>query len=220
MDTRGSVGISSRPIQLIAALQRPRESSGLYFSYATVVISAEEKNGMLPFIATYAEPLYAGISEGLNLGVAFVVVVVVVALLVVVVVSEVVVADDVVLDELIVSELFDKLSVLLDISSLELESETEESYRELDERESLLELSNKLQPVAERQIRADSIKDNIFRLICFLVIILTSPYMISSILQGYFITSFLVCGNFFGTVSIQQAAFNKRSTSIQRYRYA
>lgn len=51
---------------------------------------------MLPFIATYAEPLYVGISEGLNLGAAFVVVVVVVALLVVVVVSEVVVADDVV----------------------------------------------------------------------------------------------------------------------------
>ena len=132
MDPRGSVGISSRPIQLIAAPQRPRESRGQYFSYATVVISAEEKNGMLPFIATYAEPLYAGISEGLNLGVAFVVVVVVVALLVVVVVSEVVVADDVVLDELIVSELFDELSVLLDVSTFELDSDNEESDEELE----------------------------------------------------------------------------------------
>ena len=203
IDPRGSVGISSRPIQLIAAPQRPRESSGLYFSYATVVISAEEKNGMLPFIATYAEPLYAGISEGLNLGVAFVVVVVVVALLVVVVVSEVVVADDVVLDELIVSEWFDELSVLLDVSTFELDSGNEESNEELEERESLVELSEKSQPVTERQIRADSIKDNIFRLICFLVIILTSSYMISFTLQRYFITSFLVCGNFFWTVSIQ-----------------
>ena len=208
IDPRGSVGISSRPIQLIAAPQRPRESSGLYFSYATVVISAEEKNGMLPFIATYAEPLYAGISEGLNLGVAFVVVVVVVALLVVVVVSEVVVADDVVLDELIVSEWFDELSVLLDVSTFELDSGNEESNEELEERESLVELSEKSQPVTERQIRADSIKDNIFCLICFLVIILTSPYIIGFTLQGYYITSYLVCGNFFGTVS------------IQRYRYA
>ncbi len=103
MDPRDSVGISSRPIQLIAAPHLPKLSRGLYVSYALVVISEAEKNGMFPFIATYAEPLYVGISEGLNLGVAFVVVVVVVTLLVVVV-SEVVVADDVVLDELIVSE--------------------------------------------------------------------------------------------------------------------
>ena len=115
---------------------------------------------------------------------------------------------DVASEELQVPTSLDKLSVLLNISSLELESETEESYRGLDERESLLELSNKLQPVAERQIRADSIKDNIFCLICFLVIILTSPYIIGFTLQGYYITSYLVCGNFFGTVS------------IQRYRYA
>lgn len=75
---------------------------------------------MPPFIATYAEPLYAGISDGLNLGVAFAVVVVVVC-------EVVVVTDDVVLDELIVSEWFDELSVLLDVSTFELDSDNEES---------------------------------------------------------------------------------------------
>ena len=63
-------------------------------------------------------------------------------------------------------------------------------------------MSEKSQPVTERQIRADSIKDNIFRLICLLVIILTSPFIIGFTLQGYYITSFLDCGNFFWIVAI------------------
>ena len=94
------------------------------------------------------------------------------------------------------SYLLEPQSRALDVSA-QCELESRKDMYQLEERELLIMLSEKLQSVTERQTTADSIMDNRFCLICIWIMIITSPHMIRFILQGYYITQLFVYSDFF-----------------------
>ena len=177
IDPLGSVGINSFPIQLIAAPHLPNPSSGLYFSYALVVISDAVKNGTFLLIATYADPEYAGIFDESNLFCA-VVVVVVVAFVAVVVTCVVVwgatTVESVLFELLLLLDDDSGVLLVVELSDDKLSSfidEVSTALEVLADFESTCEmLSIKLQLDDDMQIAADNNRDMSLRLRLLIVI--------------------------------------------------